>query len=713
MNRPDYLNNVDKYRFELSDFPTSLDKFIFSAINNLYNNGDGAGNIRSVDVINYLKGNALAAELMEKENGEVYLQDCETIGEPANFNYYYNKFKKLNFLRDLQKDSGRDISHIYCEDILNPNYAEINERFEQMTVEDILNMLKMEINGYESKFVLKSVVEESKAVDGIEQLIIDLQQKPEIGCKLQGDIVNTITRGGRKGKLYLRSAGSGVGKAAPNYTRIPTPDGWKSVGEIKVGDLLFDRFGNPTKVLAVYPQKEKKQVYKVYFKSGRVAECCKEHLWSYYNSKSRYPNKLFTSTLQELIDNPLGLQDSKGAYRFSIPICEPVQYSQKELSIDPYVLGLILGDGSFRYQNNNKTFNYSSNDEELVRAICLRMNYKKYKHHKGTYSWNFESDYNTHKNVWVEDILKDFPELWNLKSENKFIPNIYLLGSIEQRFDLLAGLLDTDGSIDSKGRISFTTISSKLKDDVIELCESLGMTCSFLIDKRNDKYTIGECYNLHIQAPKAVKAKLFKLKRKLDIAIAYTNNGKREERRDRDSIIKIESTGEFVDMTCFYVDNDEHLFLMNNYICTHNTRSMVGDACNIAYPIRFDRKKNKWVSTGSCERVLYIMTEQDPDEIKTMILAYLTGYNEEIFLYGTYGEKEMPRIQQAIDIMKKYEGNMLLAHIPDPCASAVKNLFRRYNIQHGVENIFYDYIFSSPAMLNEYRDLKLREDKLR
>jgi len=137
---------------------------------------------------------------------------------------------------------------------------------------------------------------------------------------------------------------------------------------------------------------------------------------------------------------------------------------------------------------------------------------------------------------------------------------------------------------------------------------------------------------------------------------------------------------------------------------------MVGDACNIAYPIRFDRKKNKWISTGSCEKVLYVMTEQDPDEIKTMILAYLTGYNEEIFLYGTYGEKEMPRIKQAIDIMQKYEDNMLFAHMPDPCASAVKNLFRRYNIQYGVENIFYDYIFSSPAMLNEYRDLKLRED---
>jgi replicative DNA helicase len=183
MNHPEFLNDIDKYRFELSDFPTSLDKFIFSAINNLYNSGDGANNIRSVDVINYLKNNVSAASLLEEENGETFLQDCETAGDPANFKYYYHKLKKLNFVRDLQK-SGRPMDEIYCEDIFNPKYAEINERFEQMTVEDILNMLKMEINGYESKFVLKSVVEESKATDGIEQLIISLKEKPEIGCQL-------------------------------------------------------------------------------------------------------------------------------------------------------------------------------------------------------------------------------------------------------------------------------------------------------------------------------------------------------------------------------------------------------------------------------------------------------------------------------------------------------------------------------------------------
>lgn len=351
MNHPEYLTDVDKFRFELGDFPATLDKFIYSAINNLYNDGDGASNIRAIDVINYLKENDKAKVLMEKENGEKYIQDCEATGDPANFLYYYNKLKKMNFLKDVQ-GTGRDVSEFYCEDILNPQYTQINERFERLTITDMLNTLKLELNGYENKYVLNNLMEESKATDGIDQLIVDLKVSPEVGCKLQGDIVNTITRGGRKGKFYLRSAGSGVGK----------------------------------------------------------------------------------------------------------------------------------------------------------------------------------------------------------------------------------------------------------------------------------------------------------------------------------------------------------------------TRSMVGDACNIAYPIRFDRKKQMWVSTGSAEKVLYIMTEQDPAEIQTMILAYLTGYNEEIFPYGTYGEKEMPRIKQAVDIMKKYEENMLFARIPDPCSSAVKNLFRKYSMQHNVENFFYDYIFSSPAMLNEYRDIGIRED---
>ncbi len=155
MNKPEILNDIDKYRIEITDFPTSLDKFIYSAINNLYNSGDGANNIRSIDIINYLKENQLAASLMEKENGEAYIQDCENAGDPSNFAYYYQRLKKLNFLKDIQA-TGRNIEKFYCEDILNPNYSSINERFDRMSVNDILNELKMEINHYESKFILGS-----------------------------------------------------------------------------------------------------------------------------------------------------------------------------------------------------------------------------------------------------------------------------------------------------------------------------------------------------------------------------------------------------------------------------------------------------------------------------------------------------------------------------------------------------------------------------
>ena len=707
MQKPELLSDIDKYLLEPSDFSNPLDKFIFTAIYNLYTNG--AELIHAADVDNCLKDNAFATELIEKENGLIFLQDCETNADYRNFEYYYNKLKKINLVREL-KMSQYKIDNIYCEDILNEDYNKINEKFEQLTVQEIINSLKISVSNIENKYCLNNILEESKPSDTIRERVKEWKQKPEVGCMLQGDIFNTITRGGRKGKLYIRSAGSGVGKAVPNYIKIPTPNGWTTVGKVKVGDYLFDKYGKPTKVLAVYPQKEKKQIYKVYFKSGRIAECCNEHLWSYYNSKSRYSNKLFTSTLQELIDNPLGLQDSKGAYRFSVPVCEPVQYDEKEYSIDPYVMGLILGDGSFRYQNNQKAFYFSSNDEELVEQIKNRMGYTLYKKNSTkNYNWTFEANFFGHKNVWVEDILKDYPKLWQAKSETKFIPDDFMFGSVNQRFDLLAGLLDTDGSIDSKGRISYSTVSPQLRDDIIELCESLGMTCSYLIDKRESKYTTGESYSISIKMKKEDKVKCFKLKRKLKIAIDYVNNKKRTERRDRDPIVKIEPTNNYVDMTCFYVDNEEHLFLMNNYICTHNTRSMVGDACNIAYPIRYDPKIGKWISTGSCEKVLYVMTEQDTEEIDTMIMAYLTGYNEDVFTYGTFDENDI-RIKTAIDIMERFSDNMNYAKIPDPCSSVVKNLFRRRNLQDGIENFFYDYIFSSPAMLNEYRDLKIRED---
>jgi replicative DNA helicase len=706
MKRPQILSDIDKYQLEVSDFTNQLDKFIFSAIYNLYQGG--AESIHTIDIDMYLQSNSLAKDIMQKENGIGFLQDCEAYCEIENFNYYYSKLKKINLLRDLQK-AGRDISEFYSENPLDANYNKINEKFEVMTTEDIINSLKGEIATFENKYVLNSVIEESNAYDGVKDLIEELKTIPEVGCPLQGDIFNTIIRGGRKGKMYLRSAGTSVGKAIPNSTVIPTPNGWRRVDEIKVGDYLFDRMGKPTMVLAVYPQIEKKETYKVYLKSGKIVECCEEHLWSYY--KIPQGKKLYTSSLKEILQetNEKGfLNNHKYSYR--IPVIKPVELEEKQYSIPPYIFGLILGDGSFRY-SSNKSFMFASEDEYLPTIIAKEMKYQVKRHKTNKYCWFFEHlEPCEHQNVWVEDILKNYPCLWNKNSHNKFIPDEYLFGSIEQRLDLLRGLLDTDGGFtSSNGRVSYTTVSDSLRDNFISLVSSLGILTHLYVEEKKDGR---KAYHIDLIVDNEKKPALFKLPRKRLAAEEYLKTHKGIQRGDRetDPIIKIEATGDYTDMTCFYVDNEEHLFAYDTTWCiTHNTRSMVGDACNIAYPIRYEPKVGRWVATGHSEKILYVMTEQDPAEIQTMILAYLTGYNEEMFLYGTYTEEHMGRINKAIRIMETYKDNMLFARVPDPCASVIKNLFRKYSFQYGVENFFYDYIFSSPAMLNEYRDLKLPE----
>lgn len=706
LKHPQYLSETEKYSLTTDDFTSSFEKVIFAAIYNLYLNG--AEKITRVDIDNYLKDYPSSYETFTREKGLDYLNDAEILAQEDNFPYYYKRIKKFSCLRQLKK-MGYDVSKIYNDNPLNIEAQKANEKFDSLEVSDIFTLLKKNLMQVESSFNSSESNETRTAISGLESLIENLQNEPEIGPKLQGDIFNTIVKGARKGKYYIRSMGTGVGKAIPNYTIVPTPNGYRRVDEIKVGDYLFDRLGNPTKVLGVYPQKEKKKIFKVYFKSGRIAECCDEHLWSYYKNKS-YNNKLHISSLRELIDSG-NLQDEKGVYKYSIPICKPINYLKKNFNIPPYVLGLILGDGSFRYTKNQKGFFFSSSDIELVESICSLMGYNRYKRNSDkNYSWTFESAFDNHRKVWVEDILKDYPELWNVKSEDKFIPDDYMFGDVEQRFDLLAGLLDTDGSIDDKGRIKFSNVSEKIINQVVELCDSLGITTSVAIDNRSHKYTTGKCFNIHISCDKETKNKLFKLTRKREKAINYFNNNKRVERRDRDSIIKIEETNNYADMTCFYVNNEEHLFLTNRCIVTHNTRSLVGDACNMAYPVRYNSSLGYWIKEGNSEKVLFVATEQNFDEIQTLILSYLTDINEDKIITGNCSDEEKDRIKKAIYIMNEYKDNFLITRMPNPDITQIKAIIRQNYLVHDIQNVFYDYIFSSPSLLSEFRDLKIRED---
>lgn len=250
MCKPQLLNDIDKYQIDPNEFPLPMDRYIYSSIYNLY--AGGAEIIHAIDIDTYLQTNELAKKILEENNGIAFIQDCETYAEPENFSYYYNRFKKFSLLKDLQK-SGKDISNFYCDDPLNLDADKINSKFEQLKPSDIINSLKGEVAVLENKYSTNSIVEEMKASDGIRNLIKELKIKPEVGVPLQGDIFNTITRGGRKGKLYLRSAASGIGKSRTmvgDACNIAYPIRY----EPKYGKWIAT--GTPEKVLYVMTEQE-------------------------------------------------------------------------------------------------------------------------------------------------------------------------------------------------------------------------------------------------------------------------------------------------------------------------------------------------------------------------------------------------------------------------------------------------------------------------
>lgn len=143
---------------------------------------------------------------------------------------------------------------------------------------------------------------------------------------------------------------------------------------------------------------------------------------------------------------------------------------------------------------------------------------------------------------------------------------------------------------------------------------------------------------------------------------------------------------------------------------TGKTRAAVGDACYLSYPIRFNQTSQRWEYIGSAEKSLFIATEQDLDEIQTLVLSYLTGFDEEKILYGQYTEYEQDILDQAIRVMDTYEDNFKVVRLSNPNIEQIKAVIRQNWLLYDVKNVFYDYIFSSPSLLNEFRDLRIRED---
>lgn len=350
----------------------------------------------------------------------------------------------------------------------------------------------------------------------------------------------------------------GSGKAEYIGNIIHTPSGIKLFGDLKVGDFVFDRFGKPTKVVGIFPQGEL-DAYEVELTDGRKGVYNDEHLWGILTSR----NNISVKSLKQLMEEGISKVDAKGNTHsiHSIPTHSWVMYEEKPVDTDPYVLGTFLANGSL----SSEYLTLSTSDEFIVRKVADILGYTYKKNSEKNYNWSFYSE----EGKLVKTSSINFYGNLGKLSHEKFIPEEYLVNSKEVRLNLLKGLMDNDGTIGTKhngGKVSYSTSSRELMKDFTRLVGSLGYCYGVSEDKRKENVN----YTIIPQVPNSEKKHLFTLPRKLDRALAVEHNELRKDFK-RVGIKAVRPLGKKLPMMCIKVDNEEELYLSNNFIVTHNT----------------------------------------------------------------------------------------------------------------------------------------------
>jgi intein/homing endonuclease len=348
-------------------------------------------------------------------------------------------------------------------------------------------------------------------------------------------------------------------------TELPTPNGFIKLDDVKEGDHLFDEEGNICTVTKVHPTNLTPEAYKITFDDGTIVEACAEHLWSTHTKSERRFKKAPTVKNTKEIFNTLQV---RGESNHSIKTCSPVKYEEKNLLVDPYLLGLWLGDGSRGGQ-------IESADPEIFNGLNYRVikstinNYN-----KGSFSKSGLSKSSSYRVLGLTTALTKLGLISNpgkIKKENgdlgfynKRIPEEYMRSSVEQRLALLQGLMDSDGCCSVDGRCEFVQVESRkeLAYQILELIQSLGIKTSIIkaegyrYEKRyQDKYRIQFYTTLPV----------FRLARKLvNLKSKINKSGNRYIK----NIEPISSRP----MKCITVDSTSSLYLITRaFIPTHNT----------------------------------------------------------------------------------------------------------------------------------------------
>ncbi|HEX4518833.1 MAG TPA: PhoH family protein [Gaiellaceae bacterium] len=362
------------------------------------------------------------------------------------------------------------------------------------------------------------------------------------------------------------------GRAQPVSSEVSTPDGFRAIGSLRVGDLVTGSDGRPTPVIGVYPQ-GRKPVYRVRAQDGASTLCCGEHLWQVRTLDDRRhgkPGRVLET--REMI----GRLRQAHQHRYELPLLSaPVEHEPHDVPLDPYALGLLLGDGCL---TTRTTPTFTTADPELASALERLLDGIELRPKAG-YDYILRHIHGGGGGVLVANpvtvALRELG-LAGTHSHTKFVPECYLRNSPAVRLAVLQGLLDSDGGpATQRGRtcrIQYTTTSVALRDDVAYLVRSLGgvsysrrrkargpapgLARGREVEDRHDSYV------MDLRLPSGVEP--FRLMRKLEL---YRPDGAGRPTRFIDSI---EPEGE-AETVCIAVAAADSLYVTDDFLVTHNT----------------------------------------------------------------------------------------------------------------------------------------------
>ena len=268
--------------------------------------------------------------------------------------------------------------------------------------------------------------------------------------------------------LVTISMPPGTGKLLADDTPVLTTEGWKKHGDLRVGDKIFNHLGQAVKVTHVFPKNYAE--YEITFSNKEKILAHGDHEWVLYD-RTRNCQRIVET--KELANTRLwyGKRGKRGSRcRFSLPLRKPIEGIYKDLPVNPYVLGVWLGDGT----EVKPTITIHEKDNEVIRE--LEKHYvisKKYELSEGTYAYHF---------LGLRQDLQKLGMCHSRKKWGKRIPEIYLTAHIKQRLELLAGLIDTDGNLNGR-KYSISTINEELRDDIVKLISTFGWRTSVMVEE--------------------------------------------------------------------------------------------------------------------------------------------------------------------------------------------------------------------------------------